>query len=120
MSITPKPPPIIPYLFYRDAGAAQVRQFHLGVLARKQNPVGAGAQGCPNGVPGALRAGLALRPARRNVDVDARPELRLSAGQRGTRALRFAVDIVGREAGLRKISEVLFLFVVEYAVMEIE
>ena len=42
------------------AGAAQVRQFHLRVLTREQNPIRTGPQGRRHGVAGAVRTGLTL------------------------------------------------------------
>src|SRR5689334_22171460 len=99
------------------AGGAQVGELHLGILAREEHAIGAGAEGGADGGAHVVGRGSLFVLAGGNVDVDAGPDLDRAADA-GERTLGLARDVIGGEACLRQIGELGFVAVVLHAVGE--
>src|SRR5581483_4141215 len=82
------------------ANGFEVIQFHLRVFAGDENAVGSAAECGSNRIARAVGRAFAVVLFRGNVDIDTGPEKSLGSFQAGASALGFAIDVVGREAGV--------------------
>src|SRR5438094_121936 len=112
-------PPCLDYpeLPRRPAGGAQVVEAQLRILARQDHAVRAGLESGLDGLMDVVRLRLLLVRSRRDVDIDAGPDLQPGRGPRH-RARGLAAHVVGAEPFLGDAIERLLVRVLLHAIHE--
>src|SRR4029078_9922217 len=106
-------------LTHRITCFPQICELHLRVLTRKEHAVCTAPECRLNRLLRALRATLRTARTSRNIDVNARPQQRLSPGETGSCALRLAQDVLGAETRSRNFAERFLVLIVEDEVVEV-